>query len=251
MYPITDYKLTKVVSIDFRQSGFIFDNKYYLYNIFLDRKPIDFFDEMPAVFQIMCKDIDVTNADLFLRLDERLAVPVTEADISHRLVFEKFRGPSFRFSDTKIENAKNIIVHYNSETFDKLLMVIKKDFDSILDEVFWHVEIEQLPFVDSNNYREYVHTTFIHGKYYPNRRVFRHIDFIKNQYPFEQYCKKQEDNSNQNIQIDFYTTKECHYKIWCVENVDISEEVWYKLVYVSLPEKYRTLFDEILEKSNI
>lgn len=246
-YSITDYKLTKVNDVDFRQSGFIYDNKYYLYNIFINRKPIEFCDKMPAVFQLISENIDLGSADLYLRLDECLAVPLVEADITHRLVFEKFRGSSFRFANTKLEQIKNIIVHYDPKTFNKLLMVIKKDYDSILNEEFWHIELEQLPYIDRSKQSKDVCTTFIHGKYYPVRQIFRHIDFIKNQYPFDKYGDKQDDRSNQDIQIDYYTTKECHYKIWCVENIDISEEIWYKLASVSLSEQYRKLFNEILE----
>jgi len=246
-YSITDYKLTKVIDVDFRQSGFIYNDNYYLYNLFIDRKPIEFHDKMPAVFKLISDNIDLENADLYLRLDERLAVPLAEADITQRLVFEKFRGPSFRFANTKLEQIKNIIVQYDPETFNKLLMVIKKDYDGILNEEFWHIELEQLPYVDRSKHSKNICTTFIHGKYYPIRQMFRHIDFIKNQYPFDKYCDKQDDRSNHDIQIDYYTTKECHYKIWCIENIDISEETWYKLASISLLEQYRKLFDEIFE----
>lgn len=37
-YNVTDYKLTKVTDVDFRQNGFIYDDKYNLYNIFISRK---------------------------------------------------------------------------------------------------------------------------------------------------------------------------------------------------------------------
>lgn len=249
-YSTTDYKLTKVKSINFRQSGFVYDEKYYLYNIFIDRKPLEYFDKMPAVFKIISENIDLNKADLYLRLDERLAVPLAEADIADRYESEYFRGTKFSLSNTRLENMKNIIVHYNPESFDKLLMVIKKDFDTHLKEEFWHIELEQLPFLDSNKLRKNVCTTFIHGKYYPKRQAFRHIDFIKNQYPFAEYCQKHEDRSNQDIRIDYYTTKECHYKIWCVENTDISEDTWYKLSKISLDDKYRKLFDEIMGIGN-
>ncbi len=100
---------------------------------------------------------------------------------------------------------KNIIFHYDPETFNKLLRVIKKDYD--IKEELWHVKLEQLPYIDRSKYRKTVCTTFLHEKYYSNRQIFRHIDFIKNQYPFEKYCDKKEDRSNQDIQIDYYTTK--------------------------------------------
>lgn len=74
---------------------------------------------------------------------------------------------------------------------------------------------------------------------------------IKNAYPIEKYLKKHEGRSNQDISIDYHTeTKDEHYKIWCVENADISEELWYKLTFISLSPNYRVLFNEILEKHN-
>ena len=54
-----------------------------------------------------------------------------------------------------------------------------------------------------------------------------------------------------NISIDYYTkTKDEHYKIWYVENTDISEELWYTLTFISLSPSYRVLLNEILEKNN-
>nr|WP_243449149.1 hypothetical protein [Clostridium butyricum] len=248
-YSINDYKLTKVSDLDFRQNGFIYDDKYYLYNIFIDRKTIENNDKMPAIFRLINDTVDLSKADLYLRLDERLAFPLEDVTISQSFCFEKFRGFSFKYADTKLEKIKNIIVHYDPNTFNKLLMVIKKDFDKILNCEFWHVELESLPYIDITSKVKNICTTFIHGKYYPNQNVFKHIDYIKNQYPFEKYCLKQEDRSNENIQIDYYTTKNCHYKVWCIENIDISEENWYKLASISLPEQYRNLLDEILEKT--
>ena len=246
-YPITDYKLTKVSNVDFRQSGFIYDKKYYLYNIFINRNPIEFSDNMPGVFRLLSDNIDLNNTDLYLRLDERLAIPLDEVNITQVLTFEQFRGPAFKFAEAKLEKMKNIIIRYDPETLNKLLMVIKKDYDNVLKEEFWHIELEQLPFFNKIKHRKSVITTFIHGKYYPRRYSFRHIDFIKNQYPFEEYCEKQEARSNQDIQVDYYATKDCHYKIWCVENIDISEETWYKLSSLVLSEQYKNLFDEMFK----
>ncbi|MBC2580057.1 hypothetical protein [Clostridium sp. DJ247] len=90
-YSINDYKLTKVSGIDFRQNGFIYDNKYYLYNIFIHRKTIENYDKMPAIFRLINENIDLSKADLYLRLDERLAFPLEEATISQSSCFEKFK----------------------------------------------------------------------------------------------------------------------------------------------------------------
>lgn len=242
-YEITDYKLTKVDNIEFLSNGYIFENKYYLYNIFIPRIKLSPTDMKPAIFKII--DEEALNPDLYLRIDERLGVPATENIKQISLTYEKFRGIQFNFNKTILERAKSIIVHGNINTLDKLLMVIKKDHDSILDEEFWHVEIEELPNLE-NSKSDIAIVTFIHGKYYPKRQSFRHIDYIKNQYSIENYIEKYKDYSNSDIKIDYYTEKSNHYKIWCIEEVDIKEETWYKLAYLSLRPVYRELFNEIL-----
>lgn len=51
------------------------------------------------------------------------------------------------------------------------------------------------------------------------------------------------------IPIDQYTeTKDLHYKIWCIENGEFTEETWYKLMIVSLCEEYQVLLNEILSR---
>ncbi|WP_350343230.1 hypothetical protein PRVXT_002522 [Proteinivorax tanatarense] len=245
-YNTTDYKLTKVKGIKFCSDGFIYDEKYYLYSIFVNREKLEFSDKMPAVFKILSEEVILEKADFFMRLDERLSIPLLEAKTRRLLCFEKFRGLNFNFNNTQLENNKNIIVHIDSENLNKLLMVIKKDYDRERDEEFWHIEIEELPYVQEDSVRDPVYVTFIHGKYYPNKRTFKHIDFTKNQYEHNDYRIKYQD-TNSDIKIDYYTTKECHYKIWCVENINISEETWCKVVSTSLGLSYRKLFYEIIE----
>lgn len=177
LYKTNDYHLTKVTDVDFRQSGFIYDKKYYLYNIYIDRKPLNAGDPIPAVFRLLKDNVDLNKADFLLRLDERLAINIDNVTITHYEFFERFYGPSFLFSKTKLEKYKSIIVHYAPETYNKLLMIIKKDFDKKLEEEFWHVEVEQLPNIATDYSSKKITTSFIHGKYYPGRKSFRHIDF--------------------------------------------------------------------------
>lgn len=250
-YHTNDYYLSKVENVDFKQNGFICDNKYYQYSIFIDRLPLNAGEPIPAVFKIIQDDVDIIEADFLFRLDERLAIDVDKADITHYELSEKFYGPSFLFSETRLERAKSITIHYDPQTYYKLLMVIKRDYDKILDEEFWHIEVEQLPSITTKKKDKFVLTTFVHGKYYPRRRAFRHIDFTKNQYNMETYIQKHNGCSSSDISIDFYTeTKNQHYKIWCIENTDMAEELWYKLILVTLPPRYRYLFNEILERCN-
>ena len=199
---------------------------------------------MPAIFKILSEEAPIETADFYLRLDERLAVPEDNI-IEGNLNFDRFRGINFSFDKTNLQDKKTIIVHWNPETYDKLLIVIKKDFDNNLNEDVWHVEVEEIPYCISKKVN-FVSVSFIHGMYYPNRNIFRHIDFTINKYPYDYYLQKYQDTTYSDINIDAYTTKDSHYKLWCIENEDITEETWYKLVYLSLSEKYRYVFEEIL-----
>lgn len=207
-YKTTDYHLTQVTNIDFKQNGFIFDSKYYLYNIYINRKPLYPDEPIPAIFKVMIEETDFSNANFYMRLDERLSVPLINADITHYSFSERFRGTDFKFNNSKLERIKNIIVHYNPDTNNKLLFIIKKDYDTKMDKEFWHIEIEQLPYITDASKSHYVSTVFIHGKYYPKDKLFRHIDYIINQYPIDQYFEKQADRVCLSIQkFNMWTRK--------------------------------------------
>lgn len=127
----------------------------------------------------------------------------------------------------------------------KLLLVVKKRID-VIGKEFWNVEIETLPYLDTNNkHNDFAITTFLHGMYYPERDNFTHIDYTKNQYNFDEYQVKYLD-INPETPIDFYADKKLHYKIWCIENGEYSREVWYNLMIVSLPKQYQELLNEML-----
>lgn len=243
-YETNQYGLTIVKDVEFKKNYFVYDNKAYLYNILTNISTIGFGDEMPAFATIITNK--VKDGDILLRLDERLALPLEEAISYSTLDFEKYRGPQFKFNDTKFESKKTIIVHYDVETNNKLLMVIKKDFDANIKEEFLHIEIETLPYVVETEERTHCITTFLHGMYYPSCDAFTHIDYSRNQYAISDYIKKYFD-SDKNVTIDFYSKKELHYKIWCIENGKYSREIWYDLMIVSLNPVYRKLLDEMLE----
>ncbi|PEW38893.1 hypothetical protein CN431_20115 [Bacillus cereus] len=243
LYETNDYKLTKVSDIEFYSKGFTFDNKFYLYNPFIQRESLSIKSKIPAVFQVIGEEINLSLADFYLRLDERLAIP-SDHILHGTLDFERFRGIDFNFNETLLSNPKNIIVHIDTETSDKLLMVIKKRFDNKLNKEFWHIEVESLPYSEGST-SEFIYTRFVHGMYYPDEKVFTHVDQTINFYFNEYYSVKYHDYST-DIPIDAYTeNKNFHYKLWCVENVEISEDTWYKLVYLSLHSRYQTLFNDM------
>lgn len=243
LHETNQYGLSIVNGVEFKRDYFVFEDKAYLYNILTDKQEIDFGDSMPGFARIITEQI--TTGNVLLRLDERLALPVSQAISYSTLNFEKFYGPQFHFKDSVFEKQKTIIVHIDNETCDKLLMVIKQDYDFKQGQPFLHIEIETLPYVKDDSQSTHCITTFLHGMYYLDSDCFTHIDYTKNQYQFDDYVKKYAESTS-GVPIDFYAKKELHYKIWCVENGNYSKEVWYNLMIVSLTEKYRTLLDEIL-----
>lgn len=243
IYEHNSYNLTKINGAIFLNDGLIFDDKYYLYNILTNTTPLVFLDNMPSFARLI--NDNVNSGDILYRLDERLSFPKDEIISYSSLNFEKFHGPDFNFNNINLKDKKTIIVHIDDKTMDKLLMVIKKNYD-INNEQFLHIEIETLPYIDQNNYHfNHVITTFLHGMYYSNKDKFTHIDYTKNQYNLIDYIKKYSE-SNNDIPIDYYTTKELHYKIWCIENSEYNKELWYKLMISSLPKKYQILLNEML-----
>lgn len=242
-YETNQYGLTVVPGVEFRLDSFIFDGKAYLYNLLTNKSRIEFFDNMPGFAKIITESVD--SGDILLRIDERLAVPADQIISYSTLNFEKFRGPQFHFANTDLEKAKTIIVHIDPKTCDKLLMVIKKDYDNKRKKAFLHIEIETLPYCSIKEESSHYITTFLHGMYYPEDDFFTHIDYSKNQYAYSDYKQKYTD-ANPEIPIDFYCEKRLHYKIWCIENGKYSREIWYKLMVTSLHEKYHVLLDEIL-----
>lgn len=243
-YDVNQYGLSNVNGAVFKRDGLIYDGKGYYYNIFTPKSLLSSMDSMPAFASIIATVGG--EFDILYRLDERLSMPESEYRDYSGVQFEKFYGPQFRFDGGTLKDTKTLIVHIDPNNMAKLLMVIKKDYNAFIDEPFWHIELETLPFPKEECSSQYV-TTFLHGMYYPNKKIFTHIDYTKNQYSNELYREKYRD-SQDGLPIDTYTeNREQHYKIWCIENGSFSEDTWYKLMYVSLSKTYQILFEEIMQ----
>lgn len=121
---------------------------------------------------------ETKDCDILYRLDERLSMPESEYHDYTGAAFAKFRGPQFNFAKNNLDGKKTIVVHFDAESLDKLLMIIKQDVDQNTGEDFWHIEIETLPYTKNNT--GYVITTFLHGMYFPKIDKFTHIDYTKN-----------------------------------------------------------------------
>lgn len=241
-YPINQYGLTNVNGAVFKKDGLIFDGKGYYYNILTNTTMLSPYDKMVGFAKII--NDETKNCDILYRLDERLSVSECEYHDYTGVPFAKFRGPQFDFRKDNLDGKKTIIVHIDEKTADKLLMVIKQKENQNTNEEFWHIEIETLPYRDTTD--GYVITTFLHGMYYPQRDIFTHIDYTKNQYNGDVYLQKYNDCNN-GIPVDQYTeSRDLHYKIWCIENGEFSKETWYKLMIISLSERYQVLLNEML-----
>lgn len=236
------YDLSIVNGVEFKSSFFIFDGKAYMYGIHMDIEPLRFGDTMPGFARIITDK--VTDGNILLRLDDRLALPIDEFFSGRTLDFDKYRGPAFRFNDSVLKQPKTLIIHYDPVNYNKLLMVIKKDYDEKINQPFWHIEIETLPCIPDNRKMKNVITTFLHGMYYINEDYFSHIDCTKNQYSINSYMKKY--NEEGDTTADLYTEDGYHYKLWCIEDGKYSREIWYELMIVSLPETYQKLLNEII-----
>lgn len=244
LHKVNQYGLSVVNGVEFFRDYFVFENKAYLYSILTKTKPIQLGDKMPAFARIIVDDVH--DGNILLRLDERLSLPLEQAISYSSLDFEKYYGPQFHFRDSVLERPKTITVHIDGETNDKLLMVVKKDYDTLKKQPFWHVEIETLPNISNDTLCAHCITTFLHGMYYPESDTFAHIDCTRNQYAINDYLKKYSESS-ENFPVDLYTKDGLHYKIWCIENGQYSREIWYNLMMASLPNLYQKLLDEILE----
>ena len=173
-YEVNQYGLSNINGASFRKDGLIYDGKGYYYNVYTNKSLLSAMDSMPAFARI------ITDAegdfDILYRLDERLSMPESEYRDYTADQFEKFYGPQFKFDGSTLKDSKTIIVHINPKNMAKLLMVIKKDFDQIISEPFWHIEIETLPY-PKDDYEGTYTTTFLHGMYYPEK-IYLHILII-------------------------------------------------------------------------
>lgn len=173
-YEVNQYGLSNINGASFRKDGLIYDGKGYYYNVYTNKSLLSAMDSMPAFARI------ITDAegdfDILYRLDERLSMPESEYRDYTVDQFENFYGPQFKFDGSTLKAPKTIIVHINPKNMAKLLMVIKKDFDQIISEPFWHIEIETLPY-PKDDYEGTYTTTFLHGMYYPEK-IYLHILII-------------------------------------------------------------------------
>lgn len=239
--PHNKYGLSLVNEATFLRQGFIVDGVYYLYNIFFDTTIGDITDNVPFTIKII--DNEIYNKNLFLRCDNKLAVPEDKMINIATMDSQKYRGILVDFEDIEKLVIKNeIIVHYDPNLLDKVVMIIKPDRDRDGCR-FYHIEVEELWSLERIR-DNFIITNYVHAQYYPGKKAFNHIDFSVNQYSKEIFEEKFRDAvTDTKVPIDKYGDE--HYKIWCVESDEIEISTWSKLVYTTLDEPFRELFLEM------
>ncbi len=239
--PHNKYGLTLVNEAEFFRQGFVLNDKYYLYNIFFDTTIGGPVDKVPYTIRVILSEIHDKN--FYIRCDENLSVPKDEMISTATMDFQKYRGININFTD--IENVvfkKEIVVHFDPERLDKVVMIIKPETDEEGRD-FYHLAVEEL-WNPKRIRDDFVITNYIHAKYYPEKKGFNHIDFSVNQYSKGVFSEKYKDAvSDTKVPIDRYGDK--HYKIWCVDSPQIEIETWSKLVCVTLDEPFRDVFHEM------
>ncbi|HRF70492.1 MAG TPA: hypothetical protein PKV66_03590, partial [Candidatus Pelethenecus sp.] len=237
--PINKYCLTKLENVTFLRQGFCIDDTYYLYNLFIDSSIGNATDNLPYLFKIMSNEIKDLN--LYIRCDEKLAVPFSQKFETASLDYQKYYGPNIDFANINSILQKTITVHFHQTLLHKIVVIIKPDVEN--EEEFYHIEIEELWNTDDIN-DSYILANFIHSKYFPHKNIFTHIDFSVNQYDSKTYKEKYIGSVNDTkIPVDKYG--DIHYKVWCVESNEISIETWSKIICLTLDEPFRDIFLEI------
>jgi len=243
--PIDKYGLSDVTDAEFERQGFRLNDKYYLYNIFLDTSIGSPISDAPKTIEIIQR-IKPT-VQILTRCDENLAVPYSRKVSTSTVDFQKWRGITLNFDNIteQMKSGKETIVHFDPQTLHKILVYVKRGADKTGAE-FYHVNIEQLWNPDIfRSAEDVIMTNYIHGTYYPTCEAFEHIDFSVNQYSREIFEAKYIDAEKiTGVSIGVYGN--LHYKIWCVRGENLSHVVWADLVCASLDMPFRNIFMETI-----
>lgn len=185
---------------------------------------------------------------VYMRCDELLMVSENKLLSTATVDSQRFRGIKIIFENIEdLVQGREVIVHYNPETLNKLLLVVRMDEEK--DVPFYHVMIEELWHPEKIK-DDIVTTTYIHAKYVPAKKAFIHIDFSINQYNIEMYTLKYKDTTN-DMHISIDEEADDHYKIWCIEGDNIDSKIWSALVSATLDMPFRELFLEMFPDSGI
>jgi len=243
--PTDKYGMTDVTEAEFLRQGFRLNEKYYLYNIFLDTSIGSPIASVPKTIEIM-QSIK-PPVQILTRCDENVSVVFSRMINTATMDSQKWRGITLDFNriTEQLRNGRETIVHFDEKTQHKVLVYVKPGLNENGDE-FYHLNVEQLwnPEIFSDN-EDVIITNYIHGTYYPNTDLFEHIDYSVNQYSREvfeaKYCDAEKVTG---VSINKYGN--FHYKIWCIRGDNIKPETWSNLVCSTLDTPFRNIFMETI-----
>lgn len=243
--PIDKYGLSDVTDAKFERQGFRLNDKYYLYNIFLDTSIGSPISDVPKTIEIIQRI--KPPVQILTRCDENLAVPYSQMVSTATVDFQKWRGITLNFDNIteQMKSGKETIVHIDPQTLHKIFVYVKRGADQTGTE-FYHVNVEQLwnPAIFADG-EDVIITNYIHGTYYPACEAFEHIDFSVNQYDREIFDEKYRDAETlTGVSIGVYGNM--HYKIWCIRGKNLIPTVWADLVCASLDAPFRNIFMETI-----
>ena len=243
--PVDKYGLSDITDAVFERQGFKLQDKYYLYNIFLDTSIGSPTAKAPRIIEII-RSVK-PHVKILMRCDDNLAVPYSQMVSNATVDFQKWRGITLTFNSIteQLKRGKETVVHYNTQTLHKILVYVRRGNDEAGAE-FYHINVEQLWNLEIFNTADTVIVTnYIHGTYYPSSESFEHIDFSVNQYSREIFEAKYRDAENlTGITIDKYGDE--HYKVWCVRGDHLTPALWADLVCSSLDAPFRSIFMETI-----
>ena len=243
--PTDKYGLSDVTDAEFERQGFKLNDKFYLYNIFLDTSIGSPIADAPKTIEII-RSVK-PPVQILTRCDENLAVPYSRMVSTATVDFQKWRGITLNFENIteQIKSGKETIVHFDPQTLHKILVYVRRGTDGTGVE-FYHVNVEQLWNPDIfEGAEDVIITNYIHGTYYPVRKAFEHVDFSVNQYSREIFEAKYRDAEKlTGVSIGEYGN--LHYKIWCARGSNLTPTVWANLVCASLDAPFRKIFMETI-----
>lgn len=173
--PTDKYGLSDVTDAEFERQGFKLNNKYYLYNIFLDTSIGSPVADAPKTIEII-RSVK-PPVQILTRCDENLAVPYSRMVSTATVDFQKWRGITLNFENIteQMKSGKETIVHFDPQTLHKILVYVRCGTDGTGVE-FYHVNVEQLWNPDIfEGAEDVIITNYIHGTYYPVREAFEHV----------------------------------------------------------------------------
>lgn len=240
------YGLSNITCADFERQGFTIDDRFFLYNVFLDTSIGNISTKVPKTIEVIKKYSD-DSTYIFMRKDGVLSVPRDKKVTSATTDMQKLRGITLNLEnlEAQIKFGKNVIVHYCPKTMHKVVVVIKPS-ETCTHEKFYNITVEQLWSPNSLCASEsVVLTNFVHGCYYPSKKSFDHLDYSVNQYDKDIFLKKYQDSiSSTSVSIEQYSSM--HYKVWCIKGNHLSLKLWAELTICTLDEPFREIFAETI-----